>query len=58
MSLIQAADHPWRETNTAMVWTGLGVMLLGPALLRIAGELVMVVFRIHEGIEALAGKQR
>lgn len=51
--LIAAADHAWRETDTAMVWAGLGVMLIGPAMLRIAGELVMVVFRIHERLDAL-----
>ncbi|NBD95305.1 MAG: DUF4282 domain-containing protein [Gammaproteobacteria bacterium] len=51
--LIAAADHAWRETDTAMVWAGIGVMLIGPAVLRIAGELVMVVFRIYERLDAL-----
>ena len=57
VGIIQAADHPWQPTNQAMVWAGLGVMVLGPAILRIAGELVMVVFRIHEGIQAMARRQ-
>jgi hypothetical protein len=51
--LIAAADHAWRETDTVMVWAGFGVMLLGPAVLRIAGKLVMVVFRIHERLDTL-----
>jgi hypothetical protein len=53
VSLIEAADRGWQGTSEAMVWAGIGVIVLGPALLRIAGELIMVVFRIHEGVEAL-----
>jgi hypothetical protein len=48
VSLIEAADRGWQGTSEAMVWAGIGVIVLGPALLRIAGELIMVVFRIHE----------
>ena len=52
--IIDAADEGWRGTNTAMVWAGIGVIVLGPATLRIAGELILVVFRIHEQIGQLA----
>lgn len=51
---IAAADHAWRETDAAMVWAGIGVIVLGPATLCIAGELILVVFRIHEQIGKLA----
>jgi len=47
-NLIEGADRGWQGTSTAMVWAGIGVIVLGPALLRIVGELIMVVFRIHE----------
>lgn len=51
--MIEAAQHPWGDINTAMVWAGLAVMVSGSALLRVAGELVLVVFRIHERVGAV-----
>jgi hypothetical protein len=48
VSLIEAADRGWQGTSEVMVWAGIGVIVLGPALLRIAGEVIMVVFRNHE----------
>jgi len=35
-------------TDEAMVWAGIAIMVLGPTILRIAGELILVVFRIHD----------
>ena len=46
-SIIAAATSRW-NTNEAMVWAGIAVIILGPTLLRIAGELVLVIFRIHD----------
>ena len=41
-------------TNEAMVWTGIAIMVLGPTILRIAGELILVVFRIHDQVGRIA----
>ncbi|AKS41374.1 DUF4282 domain-containing protein [Wenzhouxiangella marina] len=53
MNTIDAANQGWRGTNAAMVWTGVLTITLGPLLLRIAGELILVVFRINERLAAL-----
>lgn len=41
-------------TNEVMVWTGVAIMVLGPTVLRIAGELILVVFRIHDQLGRIA----
>ena len=45
--IIAANTGRW-NTNEAMIWAGIAVIILGPTLLRIAGELVLVIFRIHD----------
>src|SRR6056297_404121 len=37
-------------TDEAMVWAGIAIMVIGPTILRIAGELILVVFRIHDQV--------
>lgn len=51
MNMIEAADRGWHGTNAAMVWTGILTIFLGPVVLRIVGELILVVFRINEQLE-------
>jgi len=41
-------------TDEAMVWAGIAIMVLGPTILRIAGELILVVFRIHDQVGRIA----
>ena len=53
INTIEAADRGWAGTDTAMVWAGLLTIFLGPVILRIAGELILVVFRINEQIQEL-----
>ena len=38
--------------DSSGVWAGLAVAILGPFLLRIYSEIVIVVFKIHEATEA------
>jgi hypothetical protein len=51
MNMIEAADRGWQGTNAAMVWSGILTIFLGPVVLRIVGELILVVFRINEQLE-------
>ena len=55
-NVIAAANSRW-ETNEVMVWSGIAILALGPVVLRIAGELILVVFRINEQIEDLRKQQ-
>lgn len=41
-----------------MAWTGVATMFIGPGLLRIAGEFILVVFRINEQIGALDQQEK
>ncbi|MCA1779514.1 MAG: DUF4282 domain-containing protein [Xanthomonadaceae bacterium] len=52
-ALISEASNRY-GTNEIMVWTGIAIMFIGPAVLRIAAELVMIVFRIHDQLGLLA----
>jgi len=52
-STISDATSRYR-TDEAMVWTGIAIMVLGPTMLRIAGELILVVFRIHDQVGRIA----
>ena len=56
-NVISGAKTIHGTTNDFVVWTGIAIILLGPTLLRIAGELILVVFRINEQIETLRKKQ-
>ena len=53
INTIEAADRGWAGTNGAMVWAGVLTIFLGPVVLRIAGELILVVFRINEQVQEL-----
>jgi hypothetical protein len=53
MNVIEAADQGWQGTNAAMVWAGILTIFLGPVVLRIVGELILVVFRINEQLDEL-----
>lgn len=49
-NMIDQATNRW-GTNQAMFWTGWLTIILGPLALRIVGELILVVFRIHDQLE-------
>jgi hypothetical protein len=53
MNMIEAADRGWQGTNVVMVWAGILTIFVGPVVLRIFGELILVVFRINEQLEQL-----
>lgn len=53
MNMIEAADQGWQGTNAAMVWVGILTIFLGPVVLRIVGELILLVFRINEQLDEL-----
>lgn len=57
LSTIESADRGWQGTSTALVWTGLLTMFLGPLVLRIVGELILVVFRINEQLGELSKRR-
>ncbi len=47
--LIDAINGSTRDER----WIALGVAVLGPVVLRISCELMIVIFKIHEGIEEI-----
>ena len=51
--IIESADRGRYGVNAELMWTGVFTILLGPLLLRIAAELVLVVFRIYEQLQQL-----
>ncbi len=41
---------------TVQLWEGLGVAILGPIIVRIYAELMLVIFELHKEIKKIAAK--
>lgn len=41
---------------TAELWTGLGTAILGPIIVRIYAELMLIVFELHKELKKIASK--
>ncbi len=39
------------------IWRGIGILVLGPIIIRIMCELIIIVFRIHDTLKDIAHNQ-